>query len=206
VLGSGGAPSGAGGTGGGGGGTNGGSGGGNGGKPAGGGAGSGAEGGSQGAGGGATGFALTSPTLFAGMMFPAENTCAGADVSPAFDWTAGPAATQSYALVLTDMFQGLVHWVLWDIPTATRSLPAMLATTPVLTTPAGARQMPVMGMGYTGPCPSGTLHTYQFDLHAVDAAMLPVTAGASTTQLKALVMSHSLAKASLSAPSSAKRP
>jgi Raf kinase inhibitor-like YbhB/YbcL family protein len=137
-------------------------------------------------------------------MFPADNTCAGTDVSPAFDWTPGPAGTQSYALVLTDMFQGRVHWVLWDIPAATRSLPAMLATTPMLTTPPGARQMAAMGMGYTGPCPGGSMHTYQFDLHAVDVATLPVTAGANTTQLKALVMSHSLAKASLSAPSSAK--
>jgi Raf kinase inhibitor-like YbhB/YbcL family protein len=137
-------------------------------------------------------------------MFPAENTCAGADVSPAFDWTAGPSATQSYALVLTDTFQGLVHWVLWNIPAATRSLPAMLATSATLTTPPGARQMAVRGMGYTGPCPNGNTHTYQFDLHAVDVAMLPVTAGATTTQLKALVTSHSLATASLSAPSNAK--
>lgn len=159
-----------------------------------------------GAGGETAGFSLTSPTLTQGAMFPPDNTCAGANVSPAFAWTPGPSTAKSYALVLTDTFQGLVHWVLWDIPVDTRTLPAMLATTPMLTTPAGARQMAVMGMGYTGPCPSGNLHTYTFDLHAVDVAMLPVTANATTTQLKALVVSHSLAKATLSAPSSAKRP
>jgi Raf kinase inhibitor-like YbhB/YbcL family protein len=141
-------------------------------------------------------------------MFPPELTCAGADTSPELDWTAGSAAAQSYALVLTDMANNLVHWVVWDIPAATRSLPAMLATTAMLATPAGARQLAVNGgMGYTGPCPGGNLHTYQFDLHALDVAMLPgVASNATTTQVKATVMMHSLAKASLSAQSTAKRP
>ncbi len=140
-------------------------------------------------------------------MFPAVNTCAGADTSPELDWTAGPATAKAYALVLTDMANNLVHWVLWDIPVATQSLPAMLPNTPMLTTPAGARQVAVQGTGYTGPCPSGNVHTYQFDLHAVDVAMLPgVAANATSAQVKALVMMHSLGKASLSAMSNAKRP
>jgi Raf kinase inhibitor-like YbhB/YbcL family protein len=140
-------------------------------------------------------------------MFAADNTCAGVDQSPELDWTAGPATAKSYALVLTDMFQGLVHWVVWDIPVTTHTLAAMLPSTAMLATPAGARQVAVMGTGYTGPCPSGNVHTYEFDLHAMDVAMLPgVPAGASSTQVKALVLTHSLGKASLSAQSNAKRP
>jgi Raf kinase inhibitor-like YbhB/YbcL family protein len=140
-------------------------------------------------------------------MFPAVNTCAGADTSPELDWTAGPATAKAYALVLTDMANNLVHWVLWDIPIATQSLPAMLPNTPMLATPAGARQVAAQGTGYMGPCPSGNVHTYQLDLHAVDVAMLTgVAANATSAQVKALVMMHSLGKASLSAMSNAKRP
>lgn len=166
------------------------------------------SGGGGGGGGQAAGFVLTSPTLTEGGMFPSALTCAGANTSPQFDWAAGPGGVQSYALVLTDMANNLVHWVVWDIPPATRSLPAMLATTAMLATPAGARQLSTGGgTAYTGPCPSGNLHTYQFDLHAVDAAMLPgVAANATTAQVKAAVMMHSLAKASLSAQSNARRP
>src|SRR5450432_2515970 len=166
-------------------------------------------GGSPGAGGGvgAGGFALTSPVLTEGGMFPAANTCAGVDQSPELDWTPGPATAQSYALVLTDMAINLVHWVVWDIPVATRSLPAMLATAAALTMPAGAHQVSASGTGYMGPCPSGAVHTYVFDLHAVDAATLPaVPAKPTSAQLKALVLMHSLGKASLSGQSNAKRP
>ncbi len=171
--------------------------------------GGGQPGGSGGGGssGGASGFTLTSPVLTEGGVYPAANTCAGADVSPELDWTAGPAAAKSYALVLTDTTINLVHWVVWDIPIATSSLPAMLAATPNLTTPAGAHQIALSGTGYTGPCPSGNLHVYELDLHAVDVATLPgVPANATTAELKALVTTHSLGKASLSAQSSAKRP
>ncbi len=164
-------------------------------------------GGSPGAGGSVGGFALTSPVLTEGGMFPAANTCAGVDQSPELDWTPGPAGAQSYALVLTDMAINLVHWVVWDIPVATRSLPAMLATAATLTTPAGAHQVSASGTGYMGPCPSGAVHTYVFDLHAVDAATLPaVPAKPTSAQLKALVLMHSLGKASLSGQSNAKRP
>ena len=149
---------------------------------------------------------LTSPSLTQGGMFPPELTCAGANRSPELDWAGGPTA-MSYALVLTDTANMLRHWVLWDIPAATRSLPAMLATTPTLTTPAGARQVSASGNGYTGPCPNGNTHTYLFELHAVDVAMLPgLSATPTTAQAVAAIMMHSLGKASLSAQSNAQRP
>jgi hypothetical protein len=140
-------------------------------------------------------------------MFPPETTCAGVNQSPQLDWTAGPPTAMSYAVMLTDMSNNLRHWMIWDIPAATRSLPAMLATAAMLTVPAGARQVANAGTAYTGPCPSGNLHTYQFDLHAIDVAMLPgLAANANTAQVSAAIMMHSIAKASLSAQSSARRP
>jgi Raf kinase inhibitor-like YbhB/YbcL family protein len=143
------------------------------------------------------------------MAFPAEFTCAGADKSPPFAWGSGPSGTLSYALVLFDMFQTtpFVHWVLWDIPPATTTLPESLQETGTLTMPAGAKQAAGQGMGYLGPCPSGTTHTYKFTLYALDIATLPgVTSSTSTANLVAAIEMHDIASASLSATSNAKKP
>lgn len=164
--------------------------------------------GSAGASGGGAGvFAVSSPMLQPNAMFAAANTCAGANRSPQLDWSAGPSDTQSYAVVFTDLANELVHWVIWDIPAEARSLPAMLDTSAMPGAPAGARQVAINGKGYTGPCPSGALHTYQFDLHALDVAMLPGVTGSSTSsQVKAAVVTHSIGKTSLSGQSNARRP
>jgi Raf kinase inhibitor-like YbhB/YbcL family protein len=170
-------------------------------------------GGALGAGGGTgsgdmpNAFTLTSPSLSEGDAFLPDNTCAGANTSPELDWTAGPAATMSYAMVLTDLSNGFLHWVVWDMPPETRSLPAMLPTTATLTDPAGARQVALSGTGYTGPCPSGNVHNYQFAIHALDVATLPgLAANPTTTQVTDAVTTHSLAQASLGGTSNARRP
>ncbi len=69
----------------------------------------------------------------AGGTFPDANTCAGVNTSPAMSWTAGPAGTLSYAVVLTDTFQNAAHWVIWDIPSTVTSLAAALPGTATLT-------------------------------------------------------------------------
>jgi len=156
--------------------------------------------------GGAGAFALTSSKLTAGMAFPAAHTCAGDDVSPPFAWGAGPSGTMSYALVLQDTFQNrdLVHWVLWDIPAATTSLPEALASTATLTMPAGAKQKSFTAAKYAGPCPSGVEHTYLFTLYAIDVATLPgVTTSSMTSALVTAIQAHDLASATLSATSNA---
>lgn len=163
--------------------------------------------GASGGGGGAGVFAVSSPMLQPNAMFAAANTCAGENRSPQLDWSAGPNGTQSYAVVFTDLANELVHWVIWDIPAEARGLPAMLDPSAVPGAPAGSRQVAINGKGYTGPCPSGALHTYQFDLHALDVAMLPGVTGSSTSsQVKAAVVTHSIGKTSLSGQSNARRP
>ena len=153
---------------------------------------------------------LTSPAFTDGMSFPADNTCAGTNVSPELDWTAGPTGTMSYAIILTDMTNNLIHWVIWDIPSTVRSLPAMLAADAMLASPAGARQASYNGTtshGYTGPCPSGSLHTYQFQVHAVSAATLSSLSTTSTTMAaRTAILAASLGMGTLTGTSSATKP
>jgi Raf kinase inhibitor-like YbhB/YbcL family protein len=147
-----------------------------------------------------TQFSLTSSAFMAGGTFPAANTCASGTTgnnSPALAWSPGPSTTRGYAIVLWDRTNMFRHWVIWDIPPETMSLAASLPKTAQLTMPAGARQISFQGAGYAGPCPPGTeIHTYEFDLYAVNVLPLP---GATNNPgaAEAAVMARQVAKATL---------
>jgi len=170
----------------------------------------GSSGGSGGAGGGGGGsFALTSPKLMEGAKFASDYTCAAgsAEKSLPLTWTAGPSQTKSYAIVLLDTNNDFNHWVVWDIPPTTTALPEGLPDDATLSMVGGAKQKAGSGQGYLGPCPSGTLHTYQFTVYALDVATLSeAMANSSTMQLSAAVQMHDIASAKLSGTSDAQRP
>jgi len=139
---------------------------------------------------------LTSSSLPDG-RFPASLTCDGINTSPALAWNAPPAGTGSLALILNDrdLPNGFVHWVLFNLPPGSRSLPASLPAQAEL--PDGARQgaNDFGKIGYGGPCPSGT-HHYAIMLFALDS-MLTLPAGASRAQLDAAMNGHVLARGEL---------
>jgi len=164
-------------------------------------------------------MSLTSSALAAGAAFAPENTCAGVNTSPPLNWTAGPSGTMSYAVSLTDLtFNGVTHWVIWDIPAATMNLAAALPDATMLTTPAGAKQVHKaeffgVGGGYRGPCPAGANHVYQFQVNAIPTLTLAgVTAGedggagSTVEQVKAAVLAASIAHGDLAGTSNAMMP
>jgi hypothetical protein len=169
-------------------------------------------GGSGGGVGGMGGFALTSPAFDEGDTIPAIHTCdtecarpmmGAQDSSPPLEWTQGPEAAQSYAIVMRDLdyMNGFVHWVLWDIPAATTLLAEDVDKNPQPVDLVGASQ--ALG-GYLGPCscaPSA-VNTYEFTLHALDVANLTgINAGAPKEDAAAVVEAASIASASLSGES-----
>jgi len=144
-------------------------------------------------------------------MFPSTITCADAGMgSPELEWTPGPSGTMSYAVTLTDLTNGFIHWAIWNIPVpnggSTKvTLPANLATTAMLTTPMGAMQTNrFSGKGYYGPCPGGTSHTYQFQVYAIPAASLTGTT-TSTDTASASMRAVATATGALTGTSNAKR-
>ena len=144
---------------------------------------------------------LTSPSLTEGAAFDAANTCNGANTSPQLDWTAAPAGTQSFAIVLTDKsFNNLVHWVIYDIPSTVTGLPANVENSFAPGSVAGAHQTEsyqTQVRGYLGPCPPAQ-HTYEFKLFALDVATLPgATIQTTRAQALALIGQHDLASATL---------
>lgn len=132
---------------------------------------------------------LTSTAWPDGGQIPARYTQVGDEVSPAFTWTNVPDGTVSFVLIGRDLdattsngTDDVLHWMLWNIPGASRSLAEAVPQGSQL--PDGTRQISVSGPYYRGPgAPAaGPAHHYTFELYALDAMIdLPAVPGAGQT-------------------------
>ncbi len=122
-----------------------------------------------------TDMQITSSAFTPNGAIPARYTCdsQGEEASPPLAWSGAPAATKSFALIVDDPDapRGTwVHWVLYDLPADTTSLPEGAAKGGL---PAGTRE----GLngwqrtGYGGPCPPTGRHRYFHKIYALDAAL-----------------------------------
>ncbi len=139
---------------------------------------------------------LSSPAFPNAGPIPPEFTCDGEDRSPPLEWTEVPEGTKSFALVLDDPDApaGLwTHWVLWDIPPDTRSLPSASAPGGL----PGIHGANSWGNArYQGPCPPPGTHRYRFQLFALDRR-LGLRPGSSPAHLKKALGEHVLGEARL---------
>ncbi|MGN6452446.1 MAG: YbhB/YbcL family Raf kinase inhibitor-like protein [Steroidobacteraceae bacterium] len=133
-----------------------------------------------------------------------EFGCKGTNTSPALAWSGAPADTQSFALLVHDpdapTGSGWWHWVLYNIPASTASLPAGAGDPKKGLMPKGAVQgrNDYGATGYGGPCPPpGKPHHYNFTLYALKVAKLEVPEGASAALIGFNVRAQALAEAKL---------
>lgn len=145
---------------------------------------------------------VESDAFVAGESIPQRYTCDGEDVSPPLSWSQPPAAAQSLVLIFDDPDAPAGtwdHWLLFNIPPTTRSLPEGL--------PASERIQGIgvhgsnswRRLGYGGPCPpTGTTHRYYLKLYALDSS-LDLDAGASKRDIETAIKGHVLAKGELMA-------
>jgi hypothetical protein len=126
-------------------------------------------------------FTLTSATFTSGQMIPSKCSAYGGNISPALTWTEVPGSTQQLVLIVTDADAGgLVHWIVYKIPTTATGL-----TEGALPTGAVQGYNAAGYSGWLGPMPtSNRTHHYHFTLYALNA---PLTIGAGLS--KALVTS-----------------
>jgi Raf kinase inhibitor-like YbhB/YbcL family protein len=146
-------------------------------------------------------LAVTTPAWPFGGDIPFENTHYRGDHFPGLAWTAGPAATKSYAIIMQDT--GIVgtvrhrppalHWTLYNVPAGVTSLTADMPPTGV---PPGSslgpnnlgKSQPYMG---PGP-PPGPRHVYHLQVFALDA-MIPVDPALTIAALTEAMKDHVLA-------------
>lgn len=155
-------------------------------------------------------FELFSPDVAEGRVLNAAQVadsfgCKGGNVSPALSWKDLPAGTHSLALTVYDpdapTGSGWWHWVVYDIPATTTSLPSAAGVKADL--PAGAKQARndygVRNFGGACPPPGDMPHRYIFTLHALKVEKLGVPEDASAALIGFMLHANGLGVAKITA-------
>jgi para-nitrobenzyl esterase len=118
---------------------------------------------------------VTTPAFTNMSDIPVENTQYQGNKFPGLEWTAGPAGTKSYVVIMqdTDALRNgapILHWTMVDIPASMTKLPAGMTDAP-----SGTMHGPnVRGMmqPYMGPrTPAGPKHRYHIQVFALDTSV-----------------------------------
>src|SRR5262249_44698562 len=145
---------------------------------------------------------LNSPVFKQNGHIPSKYTCEGGDVSPPLAREDVPDDAKSLVLIIDDpdapdpkaSKMVWVHWVVYNIPSDTRSLPEN----------AGKARLPqgtLLGLNdfrktaYGGPCPPIGRHRYFHKLYALDVTL--DLRGATKSQIEQAMQGHVLATAEL---------
>jgi len=126
-------------------------------------------------------------------VIPTLNTCEGADVSPAIEWSGAPSGTKSFAVIVDDPdAPGGIwnHWLLFNISPEVHAIAQGFKV----------GQLGVSGNndfgkpGYNGPCPpkGHGPHRYYFKLFALDIPRVDLKKGATRAELDQAMRGHIL--------------
>jgi len=139
---------------------------------------------------------LTSSAFQHNAVIPAKYSCDDQNISPPISWQNAPEGTKSFVLIVDDPDAPAGtwdHWVLFNVPANTTSLPENVADLP------NGTQVGKNSWGktnYGGPCPPRGTHRYFFKLYALDT-VLDLPEGATKQQIEVAMMNHVLADAEL---------
>ncbi len=147
------------------------------------------------------GKTLKSAQVFNGMG------CTGANTSPALAWTGAPAGTKSFAVTVYDpdapTGSGWWHWVVYNIPATTTSLPTGAGDASKNLLPAGAVQgnTDFGAPGYGGACPppGDKAHHYFITVYALNVDKLDIPVNATAAYVGFNLHAHEVGKAVLTA-------
>jgi Raf kinase inhibitor-like YbhB/YbcL family protein len=144
-------------------------------------------------------FTLTSERFDAGKPIPEKYTCKGQNVSPSLAWFNDPEGVKSFALIMRDPDApggNWIHWVLYNIPVETNSLPDVLPGQGGIAFGADHGMNTAGNTYYEGPCPPSGTHRYFFTLYALDT-ILDFPASPDAAALTAAMQGHILVQAEL---------
>ena len=135
---------------------------------------------------------LNSPVFKQNGHIPSKYTCEGEDVSPPLAWEGVPDDAKSLVLIIDDPDAPdpkapkmvWVHWVVYNIPSDTRSLPE-----------SAGKLNDFKKTAYGGPCPPIGRHRYFHKLYALDVTL--DLRGATKSQIEQAMQGHLMANAEL---------
>jgi Raf kinase inhibitor-like YbhB/YbcL family protein len=158
-----------------------------------------------------SGFTLSSPDIAQGKTMTLKQVfsgfgCTGQNVSPALSWKNAPAGTKSFAIMVHDpdapTGSGWWHWVVYNIPANTTSVPEDAGNAKKNLMPEGVVQgkTDFGTAGYGGPCPPpGKPHRYYFRVHALKVPKIDAPADATAAMIGFNVNANTLEKTEIMA-------
>lgn len=154
-------------------------------------------------------FTVASPDVAEGQMLSDAQVlngfgCTGGNVSPALEWQGAPAGTKSFVVTVYDpdapSGSGWWHWVVYNVPAATTSLPRNAGSGEGLPDGAVQGRTDFGAPGFGGACPPpGAMHRYQFTVYALDVDKLDLPADPSAALVGFMTGAHTLGSARLTA-------
>ena len=117
---------------------------------------------------------VTSSAFTFGGALDDKYTQNGDNMSPSISWTKGPLGTQSYVVLAEDAgvnrHDPIVHWVIYNIPSTTTTLPQNIPTDAHLEDGAEQGKNVRGSAGFIGPKPpAGQTHPYHFEVFALNS-------------------------------------
>lgn len=157
-------------------------------------------------------FTLSSPDIQSGKRMADTFVfnsfgCTGQNLSPALAWKNAPKGTKSFAVTAYDpdapTGSGWWHWVVYNLPAETRSLPQGAGDITGAHLPEGSVQgrTDFGSASYGGPCPPvghGT-HHYTFTVYALKTDKLELPTDASAAMVGFMIHANTLGKARFTA-------
>lgn len=157
-------------------------------------------------------FQLSSSTIKPGATLSEAQVfnsfgCTGKNLSPPLQWSHAPEGTKSFAVTLYDpdapTGSGWWHWVLYNLPASTVSLPVGAGSLDGKLLPAGALQgrTDYGTNAFGGACPpSGSKpHHYVFTVYALKVEKLDASPDSSAALIGFMINANKLGAASFTA-------
>ncbi len=121
-------------------------------------------------------FTITSSAFDEGAMIPQKYSLNGENISPEITWHGAPKETKSFVIIMEDpdipmpkfLISAWTHWIVYDIPAETTSIPAALPVKATLESGIKQGKTSFMKTGYNGPKPPFGTHRYFFNIYAID--------------------------------------
>jgi Raf kinase inhibitor-like YbhB/YbcL family protein len=141
-------------------------------------------------------YELVSPEFKSGGALPKSASCDGESKSPALEWKTSATDAKSFALIVDDPDAPkgtFTHWVLFDVPAATRTLPQAASGIGI----SGRNDFDKNGYGPACPPKGHGVHHYHFKLYALDVEKLGLAAGVERKKVEAAMNGHVIGQGEL---------